>query len=98
LTVLALLNRLFGSSHQAPTALGERAREDALGRLARHGVTAHYYVPAAGCEDQELAAALRLLASRGYVMADAQGAIVGKWLRPGSRSASEPKPDRKSSE
>jgi hypothetical protein len=56
----------------------DRAREEALDTLAMHGIDAHYYLPAVGCEDNDLANALRLLAGRGYLMTDAKGALVGK--------------------
>lgn len=74
----AFISRLFGVRDHASTALGERAREHALDVLEQHGIAAYYYLPAVGCEDQELAAALRLLAGRGYLLTDARGALVGK--------------------
>lgn len=57
--------------------MSDRAREEALDTLGRHGIDAHYYLPAIGCEDKALANALRLLAGRGYVMTDAKGVLVG---------------------
>lgn len=58
--------------------MSERSRQQALDTLDTHGIDAHYYLPVVGCEDKELANALRLLGSRGYVMTDSTGALVGK--------------------
>lgn len=58
--------------------MSERARSKALETLRVNGIDAHCYLSAAGCADQELANALRLLGGRGYIMTNAKGSIVGK--------------------
>ena len=72
-----LLRRFVGSSVH-PTMMAEVSREKALDTLSRHGIEAHFYLPAAGCTDAELSDALRLLGDRGYLMTDARGSLVGK--------------------
>lgn len=69
--------RVFGTRAQA-TMVSESARSQALDTLRAHDIDAHYYLPAAGCSDKELGAALRFLGDRGYIMTDARGSIVGK--------------------
>jgi hypothetical protein len=71
-----LLQRLVGSNAY-PTMLSETSREKALDTLSKHCIDAHFYLPAAGCMDVELEAALRLLGSSGYLMTDATGSLVG---------------------
>lgn len=73
-----LVQRLINGSSASASMMSERARESALDTLSRHGIDAHYYLPAIGCEDNELANALRLLGGRGYLMTDAAGGLVGK--------------------
>lgn len=58
--------------------MAEGSREKALDTLSRHGIEAHFYLPAADCADAELADALRLLGDRGYLMTNCKGALVGK--------------------
>lgn len=70
------IERLTGAAQ--PVMISESARIKALDTLRKHGIAAHYYLPAAGCEDRELADVLRHFGSNGYIMTDANGAIVGK--------------------
>jgi hypothetical protein len=72
-----LIQRLVNSSNR-PTMMADGAREKALDTLAEHGINAHFYLPAAGCANKELASALRLLGDLGYLMTDANGSLVGK--------------------
>jgi hypothetical protein len=72
-----LLSRLVKVGH-SPSMIAEGAREQALDKLHEHGIDAHFYLPAAGCQERELANALRLLGARGYIMNDAKGSIVGR--------------------
>lgn len=53
-------------------------REQALDILEKHGLRAHWYVPAADVEDPELAAACDFLRSRGYLITDSDGCLFGK--------------------
>lgn len=47
--------------------------------LAKHGLRAHFYLPAAGIEDAELAEALRRVSSAGYIITDQTGnQLMGK--------------------
>jgi len=73
-----LVQRLINGSPESASMMSDRAREEALDTLARHGIDAHYYLPAVGCEDNELSNALRLLGGRGYLMTHANGSLVGK--------------------
>lgn len=54
------------------------ARTKALDILDQHGLRAHYYMPAIGMGDPELADACRRLASAGYIITSADGTITGK--------------------
>lgn len=58
--------------------LSDGDRNAALDLLERNGLRAHYYLPAIGVEDQELANACRRLASAGYIITTADGTITGK--------------------
>jgi hypothetical protein len=78
--MLAAIRHLLGFDQEAsPTGVGEVARAHALDVLERHALRAHWYVPAAGCTDRELAGALRLLGDSGHVITDRDGALVGKF-------------------
>jgi len=57
---------------------GVKERDDALSVLERHGLRAHFYLPAIGLEDQELANACRYLAAAGYIITTADGTVTGK--------------------
>jgi hypothetical protein len=61
---------LMSPHHDTASAPGRKApsRKDALNVLAGHGLKAHFYLPAAGVEDQELANALRRVAAAGYIV------------------------------
>lgn len=61
-----------------PMMLSEFARDRALSVLAKKGYRAHYYAPDLDIEDQELAAALRLLGRSGFIITDQAGDLVGK--------------------
>ncbi|MHC5209067.1 hypothetical protein [Pseudomonas chlororaphis] len=71
------LSRLF-SRRQAPVMLSELARDRALSVLAKNGYQAHYYTPDQDADDQELAAALRLLGRSGFIITDQRGDLVGQ--------------------
>lgn len=58
--------------------MGSVARERALDVLEKHGLCAHWYAPAAGIEDQELAEACHFLGGHGFLITDTQGGLVGK--------------------
>ncbi|NHR07424.1 hypothetical protein HA052_19725 [Chromobacterium haemolyticum] len=53
-------------------------RDKALDVLAQNGLAAHYYLPAVGVADRELAAACRELAGCGYLIVDRYGDLQGK--------------------
>lgn len=57
---------------------GVKERENAMEVLERHGLRAHFYLPAIGVEDQELANACRYLADAGYIITTADGTVTGK--------------------
>lgn len=61
-----------------PMMLSEFARDRALSVLAKKGYRAHYYAPDLNIEDQELAAALRLLGRSGFIITEQGGDLVGK--------------------
>lgn len=70
---------LFGiTSAPEATMMAESIKEQSLDVLERNGLRAHYYLPAIGIEDQELANACRRLASAGYIITAADGTITGK--------------------
>jgi len=75
-----LFARWVGADCAAPSKT-EAPRERALVKLLEHGIDAHFYLPNAGYEDQDLADALQLLARWGYIMTDAKGALVGKVVK-----------------
>lgn len=76
--ITSLLGKLFGYSASDAGGFAEGARTKALDILEQHGLRAHYYMPAIGMEDQELANACRTLASAGYIITSADGTITGK--------------------
>jgi hypothetical protein len=75
-----LFARWAGADRAAPSK-SDAPRERALDKLREHGIDAHLYLANAGCEDQELADALQLLARWGYIMTDTKGALVGKVVK-----------------
>lgn len=76
--ISSFLGKLFGRSAPDAVCLADGARTKALDILDQHGLRAHYYMPAIGMEDQELANACRRLASAGYIITLADGTIAGK--------------------
>lgn len=57
---------------------GPLSRRNALELLTKHGLRAHYYLPAAGQTDEELAAALRMFGDSGYIVTrESTGELVG---------------------
>jgi hypothetical protein len=72
-----LIRRLF-ERPSYPMQLSELSKKKAFDVLSKHGIDAHYYVAAAGCADAELADALRLLSTSGFIMTIANGSVVGK--------------------
>lgn len=77
--MMKLVSLIFGLFRQQPTAtcLSDTARTSSLDLLERHGLRAHYYLPAIGMEDRELANACRRLASAGYIITTRDGTITG---------------------
>ncbi|MBM1184748.1 MULTISPECIES: hypothetical protein [Pseudomonas] len=77
---MAVRGRVVGLFVQRPEPmmLSEFARDRALSVLAKKGYQAHYYAPDLDVEDQELAAALRLLGRSGFIITDQGGDLVGK--------------------
>lgn len=75
--VSSLFSRFFASAPEA-TMMAHGVREQSLDVLDRNGLRAHYYLPAIGIEDQELANACRRLASAGYIITTEDGTITGK--------------------
>ena len=73
----SLFSRIFESVPEA-TMMAHGVREQSLDVLERNGLRAHYYLPAIGIEDQELANACRRLASAGYIITAEDGTITGK--------------------
>ena len=55
----------------------EEQREKALDILEKHGFRSHYYLPAIGMTDPELAEACRFLSQRGHIITDQDGRLVG---------------------
>jgi predicted HD phosphohydrolase len=78
--MLAAVRYLLGLERKVyPTDVGEVARARALDVLERHALQAHWYAPAVGCTDGELADALRLLGDSGHLITDRHGALVGRF-------------------
>lgn len=76
--VSTFLGNLFRRSAPEACCLADGARTKALDILDRHGLRAHYYMPAIGMQDQELANACRTLASAGFIITSADGTIIGE--------------------
>ncbi len=75
--IFSLCSKWFGATGEG-SALGMNAREKALDLLEQNGLRAHYYLPAVGIENQELANACRMLASAGFIITASDGTITGK--------------------
>lgn len=65
-------------------------RESDSELLARHGMTAHLYMPAMGITDPDLRMALERSASRNQIILDQQGQVVGKVLPRIAQASSRP--------
>lgn len=55
---------------------GERSETDRI--LSNHGMSAYFYMPAIGVDDQELRRALEMAAFNGRIVLDKEGRVVGK--------------------
>ncbi|RRS01187.1 hypothetical protein EIP75_21670 [Aquabacterium soli] len=61
-----------------PPMISDARREEAIAVLAKNGLQAHLYIPAAGCDDEELAETLRFMGDSGYLITNACGEIYGR--------------------
>lgn len=77
---MAVRERIVGLfvRRQEPVMLSVFAINRALSVLAKNGYQAHYYTPDQDVEDQELAAALRLLGRSGFIITDKSGDLAGQ--------------------
>lgn len=75
--IFSLWSKWFSTAVDG-TGLGVNGREKALDLLEKNGLRAHYYLPAIGMDNQELANACRILASAGYIITTSDGTITGK--------------------